>query len=369
MRIFLAGTSLQPEYGGPAYSVSRLAAALSDAGVEVGLWAQDQSAATTALLPAGSQVQRLGGTAFEALQRFGKAGVIHDNGIWLRHNHRLAEIAAASGVPRVVSTRGMLEPWAMNHKWVKKRLAWWMYQRRDLKRAACHHATAEMEAAGVRQLGLGVPVRVIPNGVDLPRDGAKAAGAGDDRRKTALFLGRIYPVKGLPMLVDAWARVRPSGWNLRIAGPDEAGHRAEVEKAVTSAGMNDVISFSGPLDGEQKEEALSRADLFILPSHSESFGMAVGEALAHGLPVLTTTAVPWPMLPASGCGWRVEPTVDGIAAGLRQATSTDATTLRAMGTKGRALVAAEFGWDRVAQQFVRLYEDLVCSVPPTPSGR
>lgn len=304
---------------------------------------------------------------FEALERFGKADVIHDNGIWLCHNHRLAGIAAVSGVPRVVSTRGMLEPWAMNHKWAKKRLAWWLYQRRDLRRAACHHATAETEAAGVRHLGLGVPVRVIPNGVDPARGGSRLIGAGDDRTKTALFLGRIYPVKGLPMLVDAWARVRPDGWNLRIAGPDEAGHRIEVEKAVATAGLDDAISFSGPLDGDKKEAALSRADLFILPSHSESFGMAVGEALAHSLPVLTTTAVPWPMLRASGCGWCVEPTVDGIAEGLRRATSLDLSALRAMGAKGRALVAAEFGWDLVAQQFVRLYEDLAAGTVPSAS--
>ena len=355
MKLFLAGTSLRPAYGGPAYSVSRLAIALTEVGVQVGLWAPDQSAATTELLPAESSVQRLTGTESEALESFGKPDVLHDNGIWLHHNHRLAQIAAKRGLPRMVSTRGMLEPWAMNHKRSKKRVAWWLYQWRDLKRARCHHTTAEAEANNLQRLGLGVPVCVIPNGVDVPEVGRIAATAevsktGGGERNKALFLGRIYPVKGLPMLIEAWARVRPHGWILQIAGPDEAGHRAEVEQAVRAAGLNEIISFLGPLEGQAKRSALFAADLFVLPTHSESFGMAIAESLAYGLPVLTTTGAPWP--------W-VEPTVDGISEGLRLATSLDSTMLQAMGAKGRELVAAEFGWQRVAKQFVSMYENVI----------
>lgn len=364
MKLFLAGTSLHPAYGGPAYSVSRLAMALTETGVQVGLWSADQSAASTPLLPAGSPVRRLTGTEAEALDSFGKTDVLHDNGIWLSHNHRLAEVAAERGIPRVVSTRGMLQPWAMNHKRLKKRLAWWLYQRRDLKRARCHHATAEAEASNVQRLGLGVPVRVIPNGVDVPEVGRKAGSVEDGKigrggKKTALFMGRIYPVKGLPMLVEAWARVRPDGWLLQIVGPDEVGYRAEVEKAVSAAGLNEVISFVGPLDGQTKRSVLLDADLFVFPTYSESFGMVIAEALAHGLPVLTTTGAPWSMLPKRDCGWWVEPTVDGIAKGLRQATSLDIEALAQMGVKGREWVAAEFGWETVAQQFVATYEALL----------
>jgi glycosyltransferase involved in cell wall biosynthesis len=369
VKVFLAATSLRPAYGGPAYSVSRLAVALTQAGIKVGLWAADQSAATTPLLSNDSSVQRVTGSAREALNSFGKIDVLHDNGIWLLHNHRLARLAAERRIPRVVSTRGMLEPWAMNHKRLKKQIAWWLYQRRDLNRACCHHTTSEAEASNVERLGLGVPVRVIPNGVDMPqfspgegRFDGKEIRTGE--KKTALFLGRIYRVKGLPLLVEAWARVRPSGWRLQIAGPDEAGHRAEVENAVCAAHLDEVISFVGPLDGEAKRSALSEADLFVLPTYSESFGMAIAEALAYGLPVLTTTGAPWPMLPKQGCGWWVDPTVDGIAEGLRQATPLDSATLRSMGARGRELAVAEFAWGRVVNQFVSIYEDLLRSGRP-----
>lgn len=363
MKLFLAGTSLLPAYGGPAYSVSRLATALTEAGVEVGLWAPDQSAAITPLLSDESQVHRLTGTEAEALESFGKIDVLHDNGIWWPHNHRLAALATERGIPRVVSTRGMLEPWAMSHKRLKKRVAWWLYQRRDLTQALCHHTTAEAEAANVQRLGLGVPVRMIPNGVDVPQASRTTARRDDARagpeQKTALFLGRIYPVKGLPKLVEAWARVRPAGWRLLIVGPDEAGHRAEVQKIVAAAGLSETILFAGPLDGHAKWRAFAEADLFVLPSHSESFGMAIAEALAHGLPVLTTTGAPWPMLPRRGCGWWVDPTLDGLTQGLRQATSLDSPTLKAMGAKGRELVTSEFGWGHVTKQYVLMYEDLV----------
>ena len=154
MKVFLAVTSLLPDYGGPAFSVSRLAIALAEAGSAVGLWAPDQSAATTSLLPVASSVQRLAGTETEAMGSFGIADVIHDNGVWLPHNHRLAELAQRRAIPRLVSTRGMLEPWALNHKWWKKRFAWWLYQRRDLKRACYHHTTAESKSKTCSVSGL-----------------------------------------------------------------------------------------------------------------------------------------------------------------------------------------------------------------------
>jgi glycosyltransferase involved in cell wall biosynthesis len=374
LRVFLKGNSLMPSYGGPAFSVTRLADALADVGVDVGLWAPDQSAAATPLLRADSSVQRLTGDEVYALNSLGGVDVIHDNGMWRPHHHRIAQLAATRGIPRVVSTRGMLEPWAMSHKRWKKEVAWWLYQRHDLARARCHHATSEPEAENVRRLRLGVPVRVIPNGMDIPeilpapagRAGEKE-GRGDPR--TALFMGRIYPVKGLPMLIEAWARVRPAGWRLLIAGPDEAGHRAQVESAVLATRLGDVVSFAGPIDGPAKQSALFDADLFVLPTHSESFGMAIAEALAHGLPVLTTTAAPWPLLPERGCGWRVKATVDDIAAGLSRATSCDPQTLRAMGERGRAWVSADFGWRRIAHEFVATYEDTVANLSTRRSAR
>jgi glycosyltransferase involved in cell wall biosynthesis len=359
MRVVLAVKSVFPSYGGPAFSVSRLALALADAGVEVGLRTADTSAIESPLLPRHSSIHPMAGSIVNAINRFGRPDILHDNGIWLPHNHRLAELARQRNLMRVVSTRGMLETWAMNHKRLKKKAAWWLYQRRDLCRASYHHATATAEAENLQKLQLGVPVGVIPNGVDIVNIDRHRRERSETR--TALFLGRIHPVKGLSLLFEAWAKLRPHGWQLQIAGPDEIGYRAELEKKVSAASLSEIVHFLGPLDGEAKERVFIAADLFVLPSFSESFGMAIGEALAHGLPVLTTTAAPWPMLPARGCGWSVTPTLEGIMEGVREATSLDPATLTAMGEKGQELVKRDFSWANIGKQFINLYTMLLAA--------
>lgn len=364
MKIFLAATSLAPRYGGPAYSVSQLALALTDAGAMVGLWSSDDSVIDTPLLAEGAPLAPLSGPVMGALKSF-DPDIVHDNGLWLAHNHQLARASRKLGVPRLVSTRGMLEPWARRHKKWKKDIAWLAYQRRDVMTADGLHATAPEEAENLGRLGLGVPVHVIPNGVDIP---AAAAASPMLEMRTALFMGRLYPVKGLPLLIEAWSRVRPKGWRLVLAGPDEAGHRADLEAQIAKHGLKQIISFMGPLQGEAKEAALFGADLFILPSHSESFGMAIAEALAHGLPVLTTVGAPWPALIERLMGWRTPISIDGLAAGLAEATSLDTPVLRGMGQRGRDFVTAEFGWHHVARQFLATYAAIVAK-STAPAGK
>jgi len=360
VKILLTVASLLPQYGGPARSVSKLALALVDAGVDVSIWAADNSAMTTPFIPQAAALRRESGDLRQVIGESRKPDIVHDNGIWWAHNHRLARLTARHHIPRVVSLRGALEPWARNHKRLKKDLAWWFYQRRDLQLARTHHATSHAESCNLGRLGLSVPISVIPIGIDIPQRSSKIVNEQTEYgNKIALFLGRIYPVKGLPMLVQAWARVRPEGWRLLIAGPDEAGHRREVEAAIQAAKLDQAITFLGPLEGEEKETAFRDAELFVLPSHSENFGVAIAEALAHGLPVLTTKSTPWAAISEHGCGWWVDASVDGLARALRQATLLELPTLRKMGEKGRSWVKADFNWGHVAKEFVALYEDIL----------
>lgn len=381
MKVFLAVTSFYPDYGGPAYSVSRLASELAASGVEVGLWAPDGSVLHSPLVTERAGIVQLVGTAEEALFVFGRPDLIHDNGLWLPHNHRLARLAASSMIPRVVSTRGMLEPWAMKHKRWKKLLAWWLYQRRDLAEAAALHATARSEADQLHRLGLKSSMSIIPNGVDVGDSSASKVTSGvftdqadqesdevygatervapDGRVRTALFLSRIQAKKGLPMLVKAWARVRPVGWRMRVVGPEEDGHLAEVMAAVRAKGLSEQWSFEGPLDAQEKQSAFATAELFILPTHSENFGVVVAEALAAGVPVITTQGAPWQGLREHDCGWWTDVGVDSIAAALKEAFATRPSTLREMGQRGREWVERDFAWPGIAKEMLATYAGIL----------
>lgn len=351
MKLFLAGASFDPSYGGPAYSVPRLGQALAALGVQVGLWAADGSASASA----APNLTPLQGSLGEALARFGTPDVIHDNGIWMPHNHEIARAARKRGIPRVVSLRGMLEPWALGHRRAKKALAWALYQGRDLRSADLLHATADIEAGNARARGLAGPFCVIPNGIDLP---AAIPARTEKQGRTALFVSRVHPKKGLPMLVQAWARLRPEGWNLQIAGPDEGGHAEEIAALVASLGLGGEVRLLGAVYDGEKAALFANADLFVLPTHSENFGIAIAEALAYGLPVLTTRGAPWEVLETRECGWWVEPTEEAILAGLRTATALSDAVRGEMGLRGAAMVAERFDWGGIAMQFQHQYQAL-----------
>jgi glycosyltransferase involved in cell wall biosynthesis len=259
----------------------------------------------------------------------------------------------------------MLEPWALNHHGWKKKAAWHLYQKRILRQASLLHATSEMEADNLRALGLDAPIAVIPNGVPLPRTW-KASASGDgaaDAPRRALFLSRVHPKKGLMPLVDAWADVRPDGWELVIAGPSEGGHRAEVEERVGEHGLEDAVRFTGPIPDADKWDLYRASDLFVLPTFSENFGVVVAEALASGIPAITTTGAPWHELDTHDCGWWIDPGAAPLADALADATSRSDDDRRAMGRRGRALVEDRYSWEHVAAQMAEAYRWLVHDAP------
>lgn len=352
MKVFHTVASLRMETGGPARSVPGLARALARAGADVSLGSDDRPGDFTA--PEGVALRAVGGDT--APWQTGELELIHDHGVWLPANYRVAKIADSTATTRVVSPRGMLEPWALNHRKWKKRLAWLLYQKRCLKSAAALHATSPAEAEQFRRLGFTMPIILLPNGVDLPVLTNTSAPSSGVKRKTALFLGRIHPKKGLPLLLEAWAQVKPPDWDLHIVGPDEDGHRAELQRMAGKLGLGGAcVRFSGSMDGEAKEHAFREASLFILPTHSENFGIAVAEALAHGLPVITTHGAPWECLDTEQCGWWVP--VDGasIATALDDATRRPEAELRQMGTRGKTMVAERYSWDGIAREMLACY--------------
>jgi glycosyltransferase involved in cell wall biosynthesis len=290
----------------------------------------------------------------------GRPDLLHDHGIWLWTNHRSAQFAERGSIPRIVSVRGMLEPWALGHHRWRKRLAWRLFQARDLTTARAIHVTSDAEAESVGRRGLGVPIAVVPNGVEIP---ATLPPRHRGPRRRALFLSRIHPKKGLPLLLDAWAGVRPEGWELVLAGPDDGGHRAELETRVAGSALEATVSFIGPVSDAEKWALYRSADVFVLPTRSENFGLVVAEALAAEVPVLTTRGAPWKELETHSCGWWVEVDSRAVAEGLRQALALSDEERREMGRRGRGLVQARYSWAVAARQMKPVYTWLLGQAP------
>ena len=349
-------SSTRLDHGGPSLSVTQLLDHQRVEGLEGYLLCPDHHNDKTLYAPICARsfpsFQRL----FEVVPRE-SVSAIHIHGIWEPFLHRCVKYAARHRLPHVISPHGMLEPWALTQRKWKKRLAWWLYQGTDLRKAKFLLATAPSEAEQFRKLGLKNPIEVLPNGIEYPE--SLPARSKSSEEKTALFLSRIHPKKGLPMLAEAWAKLRPEGWRMLVIGPDDHGHQAELELLVAKLGLSSSWKFCGPVYGIAKSQAFVDADLFILPTYSENFGIAVAEALAHQLPVITTDQAPWKGLLEHRCGWWVPANVEGIQGALQQATQQSSDELKSMGQSGRNWVQKEFAWPSITKRLIPIYEKYI----------
>ena len=374
-------SSLAPESGGPSRTVTALTDGLSTKNFSIALLTQSRLGRSVVEKSIGSTVdRRIAFSNSKPLLSVGlpfrrllknviselKPSLIHHHGIWHPASHYSAKLAKQFEIPLLLHTRGMLEPWALDYRAFKKQLAMRLYQRSDLKAARLFFATADAEMESLRKLGLKQPIAIIPNGVDLPtlteKETRDTQASTRESQRNAVFMSRIHPKKGILNLVEAWAHIRPANWRLFIAGPDEGAHLAVVTQRVRELGIEDSVEFLGQVEGEIKAELLKSANLFILPSFSENFGVVVAEALAYGVPVITTRGTPWEGLIHHGCGWWIDPTLGALTKAMKEALDMDPNQLRSMGGSGRAY-AAEFNWAQIVEQTATVYQWILGSGP------
>jgi glycosyltransferase involved in cell wall biosynthesis len=395
MKILHVIAGLPPAGGGLSELVPRLALETARLGhdVTIATVARDNeplSAAAEAAAAGGVRIVRFAPSAPRALflswaMRRGLlelarcADVVHVHSNWTFPVWWGSHCALQAGKPLVMSPHGCLDPVRLAHSAWKKRLAG-LFDRRSLRQASVIHATSEMERDWIeRYVGKWPRIAVIPNGVEMqafpgtPRELKPAS-----RTRQVLYLGRLHPLKGLDLLLDAWKaggganngrleacptgeddrlEACPTGWELVIAGPDEQGTRTRLEAQARVLGLANV-TFPGPLYGEEKAKALAEADLFVLPSRTENFGIAVAEALGAGLPVITTKGTPWSEI-AGSCGWWVDVNAAAVAKALADGMRLSDEERAAMGTRGRELVAAKYQWETVGRAMVGVYQSLV----------
>jgi glycosyltransferase involved in cell wall biosynthesis len=294
--------------------------------------------------------------------------LVHQHGVWLALSRVTNRWRSKFDRPTVVTPHGMLEEFVLKQSKWKKRMALLAYGMNNLRNAACLQATAEPEAISLRRFGLRNPIAVMPNGISEEwlesrgeRQRFRKRFSIPQERRLLLFLSRVHPIKGLPMLIEALAKLnhKLDDWLLVIAGPDTVGHRQALEQQIEKSALSGRIIFVGSLHGSDKRDAFAAADVFVLPTHSENFGIVVAEALGAGVPVITTKGAPWEDLRIYNCGWWVHASVDAIRDALQEATRCPKEELTAMGQRGRTLVSEKYTRHKVAEQSLQLYRWLL----------
>ncbi|MGJ1242297.1 glycosyltransferase [Sphingobacterium siyangense] len=302
-----------------------------------------------------------GGTSKDlrnALGNLDKIDIFHGHGIWDLAIHQMAICARKKKLPYILSIRGMLEGWSLEQSKIKKRLAMFLYQNKDLFKAACLHATALSEAEAIRRLGYKNPIAVIPNGINLSDYPVKESILIKEKRKI-LFLSRIHPKKGIELLIDAWEGADEyikAGWEIEIVGNGESDYVAALQKIIRDKDLQKQIKIVGPKFGLDKIAVYHSADLFVLPTYSENFGIVIAEALACGIPVITTKGTPWQELEEYNAGKWIDVGVDFLRNALEETLIQDNGTLIEMGRNGRKLIEEKYSIESVAVSFVKLYE-------------
>jgi len=367
--------SVGPQRGGPSVLMRTLARALSQAGMEVHVATTDDNGPGRLRVPLGVPQQEDGATFwyFPRQTRFYTFSwpltrwlARHVREFDLVHIHALFSYAALpaallahrAGVPYIVRPLGTLNRWGIENRrpWLKK-LSFRVLESRILASAAGIHYTSEQELAEAGDLGVSAHPLVIPNAVELPVGQASWPVRTVEDRKVILFLSRFDRKKGLDLLFEAFARVRTQcpGAVLVLAGTGDPAWVATLKNNAERLGIASDVIWAGFLSGDDKWAALRAADVFVLPSYSENFGIAVLEALACGCPVVLSDQVGIHReIAHAGAGIVTQCRVEELAAAILNVL-TDAALRRRMSENGVRLARQQFSLEAVSRQLAAAY--------------
>lgn len=291
--------------------------------------------------------------------------ILHIHGVFSHLTTFAPRLARRHGVPYILRPAGTFSPpcLAMGRRNLKR---WFTaaFVARDLRQAAAVQATTPAEAEELRhQFGL-EHVAIVPHGVAMPpengatADQARAALGLPRLARVILYLSRLAPKKRPHWVAQALLQLRAGGQEVVavFAGPD-AGAEQELDRAIATLQLQDAVCRVGFVTGSEKDRLLAAADVLVLPSRSENFGVVVVEALAHGLPAVVTPGVASHIhVDASGCGRTVADCLDAFVDGVRQVLAAGRDEL---GRRGRQYVARNLTWQAVADQMEALYRDIL----------
>lgn len=374
MRILQVTSYYFPElkFGGPPLKIHALSKGLRQHGHEVSVltFFSEDSARSEVVDREGVRVRYLpwAGSGLRQWPRdravleaeVAAAEVIHVHGLYNLLGPLAMRAARRAGRPCVLEPLGMFTPRGHN-QWVK-RLYHAAFTHRMARQARVVIATSPQEFTELKPLAELPKLVLRRNGIDLAPFERLPSGSDfrrtlnlPDHRRIVLFLGRLSPVKNLEQFIEAFARVRPENTTLAFVGPPEGDYLVKLQATAERLRVTDAIAFIGPLYDNAKLSALAAADLFVMPSLIESYGNAVAEAVAAGLPVLLTDTCGIAPAIHERAGLAVPLGVESLANGLRTMLNP---AERARLTSRRAEVVANLSWAEPLRQMDEIYREL-----------
>lgn len=383
MKIVHAISTLNTQSGGPSVAVLAMARTIAALGHDIVIHATDLGLARDAVPQSGDvgagrlqiHIHRHG--PFPSLTRNASIGlwkglardipsadVVHLHSLYMFHDWATWRECRKANVPYILQPHGSLDPFMYRHHRARKAVAEILFQNRVTRDATLIHYTSEMERDLAKPYVYGRPAAVAPNGVmldsfkSLPSPAlfrAKYPEIG--QRKIVLFLGRLYFKKGLDIVIPAIAEAvrQREDLHLVLAGHD-SGFEAKARALTRKHGLERHTTFTGHLELDAMLEALAAADLFVLPSRSENFGIAAAEAMAAGVPSILSDKVHIAAAAAAQGACRIAPLVVSSWTEAILDLLSRPDNAKAMAVRAREYAHSTYSWQSVANDLLEMYQ-------------
>lgn len=292
-----------------------------------------------------------------------KFDIVHQHSLWTPQS-MMTTILRKNGAKTCIAAHGTLSEFALKKSKFKKKIALAFFEKNNLKKSNVLHATSELEIEDFKRLHLKNPIAYIENGIGSQVLSKK--GNGDafrtkynipNDKKVLLYFSRITPKKGLDMLLPAIAELGESfkDWILVVVGNNEFNYQDEVQTIIQNLQIQHKVFIIEPQYGDAKFDTFDASDFFILPSYSEGSPMVVVDALAYGLPVITTKSSSWKNLEEYHCGFWSDISKDAIKENILKMVNLSDESLIHYSINAQNLIKNKYLWDEIAKKTVLLY--------------
>ncbi len=383
MRVLQVIPSISLVYGGPSQMILGFAAGLARQGVEVTILTTDSNGdqgqppldvpLDKPVFQDGYQIRYFRCSPFrrykfsaELLQwldhHVKEFDIAHIHALFSPVSTASAMICRYGKLPYILRPLGTLDPADLEKKKVLKKAYIALFEKPNLAGAAAIHFTSHLEAKVSARFGLSTQDLIIPLGVNAPAP-VSPKQTSEASSPRILFMSRIEPKKGLDLLISALEKLLSENINfhLILAGnnPQDAEYEAKIRRQIEESTLANHTTITGFVSGEVKARLLQEADIFVLPSYYENFGIAVAEAMVSGLSVVISNQVYiWEDVEQAKAGWVGNCDVESLAGVLRLALQ-DPAERKQRGLNAQQYALKHYNWDNIAKQIIQIYQQIL----------